>query len=144
MITIYYGRKKSRTAVLQIRLSDHKEIKQHEDAQNDPIPSEHLEIMLLDVAHEETDDQDRYDEGHQHADQQQHQFCRGKGKAESDQSQQACAKHDGDSEEKGKFCGYRAADSDHQRTDDRRTGTRGTRKHGSDELKHADDQRVGP
>lgn len=43
---------------------------QHQNAENDTIPAEYSEVMFLDIAHQETDDDDRYQECGDHADQQ--------------------------------------------------------------------------
>ena len=74
---------------------------QHQNAENDTIPAEYSEVMFLDIAHQETDDDDRYQECGDHADQQKCSLHTGSRESALHQFQQACAEHRRNRQEKG-------------------------------------------
>ena len=78
---------------MKVLFNKHK-ICQHSDTEDNTIPTEHLEIVLLDEAHQETDDEQRGHERGDCADAEDHQLGGCKRKAKLENLEQACAEHD--------------------------------------------------
>ena len=96
--------------------------------------------MLFDISHQEFDCQDGYHKSHHHTQKQNHNLCSGKAQAEFYDFQKTCAKHDRNSQEKGKLCRYCSGCTHQNTSDDGRAGTGGTRDHGK-HLETADKER---
>ena len=93
-------------------------ISQHHQTQYDAVVPEHRKVMLFDVGHQETDDQDTDNEGDQAAHGKDQQFAAVKYEANLkdvfDQLQQGGADHDGDCQIKGEFRRNAAFQADEQ------------------------------
>ena len=118
-------------------LNKHK-VRQYGDTEDNSIPAEHLEIVLLDKAHQETDDEQRGHERGDCTDTKNHQLGGCKRKAELENLEQACAEHDRNGQEERKLRSHSTRYAEQQRADNRCAGTRGAREHSRDQLKHAD------
>ena len=72
---LYVIKKESRCRLsffvfLIIRLSENEEVHHHDGTQADAVPAENLEVVGLDVVHQEADGKNRYDKGDDHTDDQ--------------------------------------------------------------------------
>ena len=118
-------------------LNNHK-VRQYGDTEDNTIPAEHLEIVLLDKAHQETDDEQRGHERGDCADAEDHQLGGCKRKAELENLEQTCTEHDRNGQKERKLRSHGARHAEQQCADDGRAGARGTREHSRDQLEHAD------
>ena len=83
-----------------INLCKNQKIQQHYNPQHNAVITESLEILPLNITHQEFDGDNRYHKRRHHADNQCNQLRPGKGKAEFYQLQQAGAEHNGNGHEK--------------------------------------------
>ena len=120
---------------MKVLFNNHK-VRQHGDTEDNTIPAEHLEIVLLDKAHQETDDEQRGHERGDCTDTEDHQLGGCKRKAELENLEQACAEHDRNGQKERKLCSHSARHAEQQRADDGRAGTRSAREHSRDQLEH--------
>ena len=84
-------------------VNSNRKITQHKDTKDNSIPAKCLEIMFLDISHQEFDRQDRYHKRYQYTYDQDDQLCRAEGKTEFHKLQKTCAKHNRNCQEKGKL-----------------------------------------
>ncbi len=123
---------------MKVLFNNHK-VRQYGDTKNNTIPAEHLEIVFLDEAHQETDDEQRGHERGDCADAEDHQLGGCKRKAELENLEQACTEHDRNGQKERKLRSHSARYAEQQCADDGRAGTREVaREHSRDQLEHAD------
>ena len=87
-------------------VNSNRKITQHKDTKDDSIPAECLEIMFLDITHQELDCDNGYKKCNNNACHQCQNLCRCKYETKFYKFQKACAKHDRNRQEKGKLCCY--------------------------------------
>ena len=88
------------------------EVREHGNAENDTVPAEHLEVVLLDERHQHPDDEHGRDKCRYHADREDDQLGLRECQAELDQLEQARAEHDRNGEEEREFRRHRARHAD--------------------------------
>ena len=94
--------------LLFILLDEHlyQEVIDNDETEDDTVPAEHLEVMLLDISHKELDSYDRHYECHYHTDCQQDPFFRCEYESELGKFEKAGSKHYRNSQEECEFCCY--------------------------------------
>ena len=120
---------------MKVLFNNHK-VRQHGDTKDNTIPAEHLEIVFLDEAHQETDDEQRGHERGDCTDAEDHQLSGCKRKAELENLEQACAEHDRNGQKEGKLRSHGTRHAEQQCADDGRAGARGAREYRCDQLEH--------
>ena len=122
--------------------ADDREIDDHDQAQDDPVPSEDLKVVRTDIIHKKTDDQYGYDKGDDHADCQNCHFHAGKSQSVFDDLEKAGAEHDRDRQNKCEARRHSPGNADHDPAQDRRAGSGCSRKDRCDQLKQSYDERL--
>ena len=122
---------------MKVLFNNHK-VRQYGDTKNNTIPAEHLEIVFLDEAHQETDDEQRGHERGDCADAEDHQLGGCKRKAELENLEQACAEHDRNGQKERKLRSHDTRHAEQQRTNNRCAGARSVREHSRNQLEHTD------
>ena len=122
---------------MKVLFNNHK-VRQYGDTKNNTIPAEHLEIVLLDKAHQETDDEQRGHERGDCTDTKNHQLGGCKRKAKLENLEQACAEHDRNGQKERKLRSHGTRHAEQQRTNNRCAGARSAREHSRDQLEHTD------
>ena len=80
-------------------------VEYHKYAEDYPVPAEHLEIVLFNIAHKELDNEYRDNECCYHADSEYSELSAREVETEFHELQQACTEHYRHSEEESEFCG---------------------------------------
>ena len=106
---------------------------QHDDAQHDAVGTKELEIVALDVIHQETDGGKAHAKGHHTAHCQHSHLGAGHHRTadnELDHLEQGCARHDRDGQIEGELCHTGAGQAQQQAAHDGGTGAGGARNDG--------------
>ena len=115
------------------------EISKYHNTKSDPVPSKYLEIVFLDITHQELDRCNGNAKSDNHTKQQIYNLCSGKMQTKFYQFQKACSKHNRDGKEKGIFRCQFSAHAEENTPDDGCTGTGSTRNQGK-QLEDSDKQ----
>lgn len=119
-------------------LLDDQEVKQHQQAKDDAIPSEDLEVVFFDILHQEFDNDDWWNECSNQTDDQNQKFSRWEDETEFQQLEQWSAEHDRDCQEERELCGNGSWNAKNQGPDDRCAWTRRSRENSGNQLEETD------
>ena len=94
--------------LLFILLDEHlyQEVIDNDETEDDTIPAEYLEVVLLDISHKELDSYDGHDECHYHTYSQQYPFFCSETESEFGKFEKAGSEHYRNSQEECEFCCY--------------------------------------
>ena len=98
-------------------------IAQHKNTKYDTIPAKSLEIMFLNISHQEFDGDNRNKKCNHNAGDQCKNLCRSECEAEFYQFQQTRSEHNRNCQKKGKFCCNRSWSTNKDTSNNRGTGT---------------------